>query len=64
MPTYVNVARRLEGGEQKMALIQMPPVGHNPALVAPLPGSIVTGRLAETHEWFAETPVEMQLETA
>lgn len=64
MPKYASIARKLElrDGGPRMALVQIPPADANSALLAEMPGSVLAGRLEASREWFAETPVEMELE--
>ena len=64
MPKYLKAAKRLadEGGATRMALVQIPPVGDGSQMPSSLPASVVTGQLSASREWFAETPVEVQLE--
>jgi len=64
MPKYLQIAHNIsaQGADVKIALIQIPPVGKVDSLQHPLPRSIVTGQLESSRDWFAETPVEMQLE--
>ena len=64
LPKYLGIASRLEsqGIDTRMALVQIPPFADSSPLPSQLPGTVLAGRLEETHEWFAETPVEILLD--
>jgi hypothetical protein len=55
-------SQRAEGSKPRLAVIEMPPFGD--ATDPPpwqLPPSVIAGRLDETRDWFATTPVALRL---
>jgi hypothetical protein len=56
LPRYEKMAMHLIG--QQVAIVEVPPYG-NPASET---STCCHGRLADDHEWFVQTPVELRLE--
>jgi len=64
LPRYAQVANYLEHSADghRVALVQIPPVSEHPDISTPIPDKVLTGQLDNKHEWFAETPVELELD--
>jgi hypothetical protein len=60
LPQYERLAanQTAVGSDQRVALVETPPFESAP----PSTEGIVHARLADTHEWFVQTPVEIQVE--
>jgi len=61
MPKYIEIANTLvsQGSNTRLAVIR---IDLSETKTWRFPDSVVTGQLDPTREWFAETPVELQLE--
>lgn len=64
LPKYIQIAQDLKRfcHEPQIALIQIPPFDEQLDLSTPIPAPVLKGQLDGKHAWFAETPVELQIE--
>lgn len=60
IPRYIARSMRSSGESQQLALVEIPPYAKTSLVNAAFPGTL--GRLRETHEWFAQTPLALYLE--